>query len=82
MQFKRVLSTHAACSAGGVDEGSITFELCTRFVDEWVVVSEPEIARGMLSVLEQAGERIEGAPNRDLVDAVEDCCRLARTWIF
>ena len=48
-------------SAGGVDEGSLTFEPCTLFVDEWVTVSEPEIARGMISVLEAEGERIEGA---------------------
>lgn len=43
-----------------MDEGSLTFEPCARFVDEWVTVSEPEIARGMIEALEQHGERIEG----------------------
>ena len=61
-----------ACrSAGGVDEGSLTFEPCSRFVDEWVSVSEPEIARGMIGVLEHEGERIEGAQYQRMMCCVE-----------
>jgi len=47
--------------AGGVDEGAITFGPCATLVDEWVTVSEPEIARAMLSALERHGERFEGS---------------------
>ena len=47
-------------SAGGVHEDAITFEPCCRFVDEWLTVSEPEIARAMTGAADQHDERLEG----------------------
>lgn len=34
-------------SAGGVEAGAMTFDLCRRLVDEWVTVSETEIGDAM-----------------------------------
>ena len=34
-------------TAGGVEPGSITFPMCVDLVDEFVVVSEPEIRASM-----------------------------------
>lgn len=48
-------------TAGGVETGSITFELCRDLIDEFVLVEEDEIAAAMrrFSVLEE--QVIEGA---------------------
>lgn len=48
-------------TAGGVEDGSITFPLVTRLVDEFVTVSEAEIAAGMRRVMEAHHMMIEGA---------------------
>jgi threonine dehydratase len=37
------------------EPGSITLEPCTRFVDDWVTVSEPEIAAAMLGIRDHHG---------------------------
>ena len=48
-------------SAGGVEEGSITFPLCQQLVDEWALVSESDIAHAMRSVYHTHQMVIEGA---------------------
>ena len=48
-------------TAGGVEQGSITFELCRQLVDECVTVTEPEIGSNLLRVIESHGMLIEGA---------------------
>lgn len=49
-------------SAGGIEPGSLTLEPCRRFVDDWVTVSEPEIAAAMLDVRDQHdGLLLEGS---------------------
>ena len=55
-----VAEPRSSC-AGGVEEGALTLESCTRFVDEWATASEPEIAAAMLSLLDREGIRAEGA---------------------
>ncbi len=47
--------------AGGVEENAITFELCRRYVDEFVLVTEDEIARGMKLMLEKHHILVEGS---------------------
>lgn len=37
------------------EPGSITLEPCTRFVDDWVTVLEPEIATAMLGIRDHHG---------------------------
>lgn len=47
--------------AGGVEEAAITLGLCADLVDEWVLVSEEEIAAGMRRVLRERFALIEGS---------------------
>ncbi len=46
---------------GGVESDSITFELCQKFVDEFVLVSEDEIAAAMRTFIDAHHMLIEGA---------------------
>lgn len=56
-----ILDTLSDGTAGGIEPESITFEPCSRLVDEWVSVSETEIAEGMRWVFEHHNLVIEGA---------------------
>ena len=48
-------------TAGGVEFGSITFEMCKEIIDDFTVVSEQEIAKGIHIGLEKNHQLIEGA---------------------
>ncbi len=48
-------------SAGGVEEGTVTFPLCQQVIDRHVLVSETEIARAMQEVAANERFIIEGA---------------------
>jgi threonine dehydratase len=48
-------------TAGGIEPGSVTFELCRDLVDRWVLVSEEQIAEGIRLVLESQHQLVEGA---------------------
>ena len=48
-------------TAGGFEPGAITFELCQQFVDEYVLVSEAEIAVALRLTLETHHQLIEGS---------------------
>ena len=48
-------------TAGGLEEGSITFELCREVVDEFVLVDEREIAAAMRLVVAHHHTLVEGA---------------------
>lgn len=48
-------------SSGGIEEGSVTFPLCQKYVDKWVTVSEDEIAKAMYLMMEIHHKVIEGA---------------------
>ncbi|MEM8487550.1 MAG: threonine/serine dehydratase [Bacteroidota bacterium] len=48
-------------TAGGVEDGAITFPLCRDLVDRWVRVSEAEIQAGMRWAFEAQGLVVEGA---------------------
>lgn len=58
-------------SAGGVEEGSLTFEPCCRFVDGWQNVSEPQIAAAMVGMLREEGISLEGAAGMTVAAAME-----------
>jgi threonine dehydratase len=47
--------------AGGIEEGSVTLEPCTQFVDEWVTVCEGDIAKAMVNMYTHHGHMFEGA---------------------
>jgi threonine dehydratase len=48
-------------TAGGIEEGSITFDLCRDLVDEWVEIPEDEIAQAMRHCIEQEHMLVEGS---------------------
>ena len=48
-------------TAGGLEAGSITFPLCQEHVDDWIQVSEPEIAAALRDTLANDHLLIEGA---------------------
>ena len=48
-------------TAGGIEQGAITFGLCSRLVDEFVLVSEAEIAAAMRQFIDYEHQLIEGA---------------------
>lgn len=48
-------------TAGGVEEGAITLELCRRVIDECVLVSEADIAAALKLLLEKERWLVEGA---------------------
>ncbi|MGQ0648230.1 MAG: threonine/serine dehydratase [Gemmatimonadaceae bacterium] len=55
------LPTLSDGTAGGIEEGSITFGICRALVHEWVTVSEDEIARAMRLWAASHESAIEGA---------------------
>jgi threonine dehydratase len=48
-------------TAGGIEEGAITFELCRELSDEFVLVDEAEIAAAMRLYMDSEHQLIEGA---------------------
>ncbi len=55
------LPTLSDGTAGGVEPGSLTFELCQGLIDEFVLVGEDEIGAGVHCVLEHHHLLVEGA---------------------
>lgn len=53
--------TLSDATAGGIEPGAITFPLCQKYVDDWVLVSEEEIQYGIIEVLKSQRQLIEGA---------------------
>lgn len=62
-EFKHMesLPTISDGSAGGFEEGSITFSLCQQLVDDWIVVTEKEIQAAMRLMFDNHHKLIEGA---------------------
>jgi threonine dehydratase len=48
-------------TAGGIEQGAITFDLCGALVDEFVLVCEAEIAAAMCRFIDLEHQLIEGA---------------------
>ncbi|NOT75253.1 MAG: threonine/serine dehydratase [Cyclobacteriaceae bacterium] len=48
-------------TAGGIEKGTITFEICQRCIDTYVLVTEDEIAESMKLVLKHHHQIIEGS---------------------
>jgi len=48
-------------TAGGIETNAITFELCSALIDEFILVSEAEIAAAMRSYIDAEKEPLEGA---------------------
>ncbi|MHA2156731.1 MAG: threonine/serine dehydratase [Candidatus Hodarchaeales archaeon] len=48
-------------TAGGIEPGAITFELCQRYVDHFILVTEEKIRKAMIFMLEKHHMVVEGA---------------------
>ena len=48
-------------TAGGVEEGSITFDICKEIIDDFVLVTEKEIASGIRTAINDDHQLIEGS---------------------
>ena len=48
-------------TAGGVEENSITFPICSNVIDESVLVTENEIKNAMITFMEKEHQLLEGA---------------------
>jgi threonine dehydratase len=48
-------------TAGGIEKGAITFDICQSLVDEYVLVSELEIAESMREFIDSHHQLLEGA---------------------
>ncbi|KXJ08609.1 uncharacterized protein LOC110248550 [Exaiptasia diaphana] len=48
-------------TAGGVEKGNITFDICKEVVDDWVIVTEEEIAKAIYNVMEHHHKIVEGS---------------------
>ena len=48
-------------TAGGVEEGSITFDICKEVIDNFVLVSEKEIVSGIKNAINDHHQLIEGS---------------------
>ncbi len=48
-------------TAGGIEMGTVTFELNQAVVDDWLVIEEEQIAAGMRAFMDSENELIEGA---------------------
>jgi threonine dehydratase len=55
------LPTLSDATAGGVEQGAITFEFCRDYVDDYILISEEEIGHAMLLLDEYHGIVVEGS---------------------
>lgn len=55
------LPTFSDATAGGIEPGSITFEICQHAVDDCLLVSEDEIKSAILDTLQKQHLLVEGA---------------------
>jgi len=53
--------TLSDATAGGIEHGAITFELCRSVIDESLLLDESSIATGMRRIYEEHGMMVEGA---------------------
>jgi len=67
--------TLSESTAGGLEAGSVTFDLCRRVIDRGVLVSENEILAAMRLVLEEEHWVIEGAAGVAVAAFLEEAKR-------
>lgn len=48
-------------TAGGLEDDTITFAICQQLVDEWVDISEADIARGVVTMIDDHHQLVEGS---------------------
>jgi len=66
--------TLADASAGGIEKGTITFEICKKYVDDFILITEEEIKEGIKLFIEKHNLLIEGTgalPAASYLKAIE-----------
>ena len=71
------LPTISDGTAGGIESGSITFDLCRRYVDDFILLEESEIVAAMRFLHEKEGVTIEGAAALSSAAALKERRRFA-----
>lgn len=61
VQLPEYIPTLSDGSAGGLEPGSITFPICRELVDDFILVSEEEIKRGIRFMINVHHKIVEGA---------------------
>ncbi|KAK3098371.1 hypothetical protein FSP39_018899 [Pinctada imbricata] len=59
--FEESKETLSDGTTGGIEEGSVTFPFCQRFVDDWIMVEEDDIEKAIIFMLEKHHKVVEGA---------------------
>ncbi|XP_052093336.1 L-threonine dehydratase catabolic TdcB-like [Mytilus californianus] len=59
--FEESYPTLSDATAGGLEESTVTFQLCRDFVDEWIMVEEEDIAKAIMFMVEKHHKIVEGA---------------------
>lgn len=59
--WEESLPTLADATAGGIEEHAVTFELCRDYVDDWILVEEEDIAKGVVFMMNKHHKIVEGA---------------------
>ncbi|UCC39642.1 MAG: threonine/serine dehydratase [Candidatus Aminicenantes bacterium] len=66
------LPTISDGSAGGIEKGAITFDICKKFIDDFVLVTEEEIKEAIKLILEKHYLLIEGAAALSVASFIKD----------
>jgi threonine dehydratase len=66
------LPTISDGTAGGIEKGAITFDLCRRHVDDFILLEEGEIMGAMRFLHEEEGVTIEGAAALPVAAVLKD----------
>lgn len=59
-------------TAGGIERGTLTFEICRRVVDRWLLVPEDAIADTLRIAVQQLHLRVEGSAALALAGLIQD----------
>jgi len=70
------LDTIANGTAGKVEPGSITFDICQQFVDEWILLTEDEIERAVYDMFDKERKLVEGAAGLGVAGVQKYCSNM------
>jgi len=71
------LPTVSDGTVGGIEPGSITFDLCRRYVDDFILLEEAEIIAAMRLLQDEEGLTVEGAAALPVAAVLKDSARFA-----
>lgn len=59
-------------TAGGIEKDALTFEICKKYVDDYILVSEDEIKKAIIYILKKHCMLIEGAAALSVASFIRD----------